>query len=156
MLKNYWLAGAILIILLVALGIWQNQQSNRELIEGTKPSMENKPNGQQVDTSGLKINDLELGNGGTAEPGRKLTVHYTGFFEDGSKFDSSYDYDQPFQFVLGDGLVIAGWELGLLGMKEGGRRELTIPPQLAYGANGYGPIPSNATLRFEIELIAVE
>ena len=104
----------------------------------------------------LKIEDLVVGTGREAVPGTAITVHYTGWLTDGAKFDSSLDRGVPFQFPLGAGHVIQGWDQGVVGMKVGGKRRLTIPPQLAYGENGQGPIPPNATLIFEVELLNVE
>ncbi len=101
--------------------------------------------------------DILIGKGKTAETGMKVSVHYTGTLDDGTKFDSSYDRKQPFEFTLGAGEVIAGWDLGILGMNEGGKRKLTIPSDLGYGESGYPPdIPPNATLIFEVELLKVE
>jgi FKBP-type peptidyl-prolyl cis-trans isomerase len=104
----------------------------------------------------LAITDLQTGAGAVAENGHVVTVHYTGWLLDGTKFDSSHDRRQPFEFVLGLGQVIRGWDLGVAGMRVGGRRQLTIPPELAYGSQGIGPIPPNATLRFEVELLSVK
>lgn len=104
----------------------------------------------------LKIEDQVIGEGSIAESGNSVSVHYTGTLPDGSKFDSSLDRGRPFEFTLGEGRVIKGWEQGVLGMKVGGKRKLQIPPELAYGARGFPPvIPANATLHFEIELLAV-
>jgi len=104
----------------------------------------------------LKIEDVLVGNGPAAESGQTVSVHYTGTLPDGSKFDSSLDRGQPFEFTLGQGRVIKGWEQGVLGMKVGGKRQLIIPPDLGYGARGFPPvIPANATLHFEIELLGV-
>ena len=101
--------------------------------------------------------DILIGKGKEAENGMKVTVNYEGFLEDGTKFDSSLDRKKPFEFVLGQGDVIKGWDMGVLGMKEGGKRKLTIPPDLGYGENGSPPtIPPNATLIFEVELLKVE
>ena len=105
--------------------------------------------------SGLIIEDTVLGAGSTAKAGQMVTVHYTGWLEDGSKFDSSKDRGDPFVFPLGERRVIAGWDEGVQGMKEGGVRKLTIPSELGYGARGAGGvIPPNATLVFEVELLA--
>lgn len=103
------------------------------------------------------ILDMKLGTGATAVENATVTVHYTGWLLDGTKFDSSLDRNTPFSFTLGAGRVIAGWDQGVEGMKVGGVRELTIPPEMAYGASGAGGglIPPNATLRFEVELLAV-
>lgn len=91
-----------------------------------------------------------------AEAGDTITVHYNGTFENGTKFDSSYDRGQPFSFVLGAGLVIKGWDQGLIGAKEGEKKRLVLPPELAYGASGQGPIPPNTTLIFEVEVLDIE
>jgi FKBP-type peptidyl-prolyl cis-trans isomerase len=105
----------------------------------------------------LKVEDLVQGTGDEAVTGKKVSVHYTGtLLTDGSKFDSSLDRGRPFDFPLGGGRVIKGWDQGVAGMKVGGKRRLTIPPELAYGERGFPPvIPPNSTLVFEIELLAV-
>jgi FKBP-type peptidyl-prolyl cis-trans isomerase len=104
--------------------------------------------------SGLKYIDLVEGTGALPKPGQRVTVHYTGTLEDGTKFDSSRDRGRPFQFQLGVGQVIKGWDEGLSSMKVGGRRQLIIPPELGYGARGAGGIiPPNATLIFDVELL---
>ena len=110
--------------------------------------------------SGLLIEDLVVGNGATAAAGQRVSVHYTGWLDSGgkpgAKFDSSKDRGQPFMFSLGKGEVIRGWDEGVAGMKIGGKRKLTIPPGLGYGARGAGgAVPPNATLLFEVELLAV-
>jgi FKBP-type peptidyl-prolyl cis-trans isomerase len=105
----------------------------------------------------LQIDDLLPGTGAEATEGKTVSVHYTGTLTNGDKFDSSLDRGNPFQFTLGAGRVIKGWDQGVQGMKVGGKRKLTIPPELGYGARGYPPvIPANATLVFEIELLAVK
>jgi FKBP-type peptidyl-prolyl cis-trans isomerase len=106
--------------------------------------------------SGLTIEDLIVGTGEVANAGQKVSVHYTGWTTDGKKFDSSKDRGQAFIFSLGRGEVIRGWDEGVAGMKVGGKRKLTIPPDLGYGKRGAGgAIPPNATLLFEVELLAV-
>jgi len=108
-------------------------------------------------SSGLIIEEVIVGAGAEAAAGQEVTVHYTGWLTDGKKFDSSKDRDDPFVFPLGAGRVIKGWDEGVQGMKVGGTRKLTIPPALGYGARGAGgAIPPNATLVFEVELLATE
>ena len=107
-------------------------------------------------STNLKIEVLTAGNGATPQKGEAVTVHYTGRFQDGEKFDSSVDRGDPFTFTLGAGEVIGGWDLGVAKMKIGDKVKLTIPPELAYGKSGYpGAIPPNATLVFEVELLAI-
>ena len=104
----------------------------------------------------LKIEDLVVGTGAAAAKGQQVTVHYTGWLTNGSKFDSSKDRNDPFVFSLGRGQVIKGWDEGVGSMKVGGKRKLIIPASLGYGAQGAGGvIPPNATLIFEVELVAV-
>ena len=106
--------------------------------------------------SGLKYRDLVVGTGEEARIGATAVVHYTGWLEDGTKFDSSVDRGVPFEFVIGQGQVIKGWDEGVGSMNVGGKRELIIPPDLAYGDRGAGTvIPPGATLKFEVELIAL-
>ena len=107
-------------------------------------------------SSGLEYRDDKVGDGQEAKAGDHVSVHYTGTLTDGKKFDSSRDRGQPFQFALGAGQVIRGWDEGVAGMKVGGKRTLIIPPEMGYGARGAGGvIPPNATLVFDVELIAV-
>ena len=107
--------------------------------------------------SGLIIEEVVVGEGDSAAAGQRITVHYTGWLTDGKKFDSSKDRDDPFEFPLGAGHVIKGWDEGVQGMKVSGTRKLTIPPALGYGARGAGGmIPPNATLVFEVELLGVD
>jgi len=138
--------------------------------DGAKKVFNNE--GQPADTlSGTTNNDvLDLNEDGdpinnsnnmtdtnkVAESGDTITVHYNGTFENGTKFDSSYDRGQPFSFVLGAGMVIKGWDQGLIGAKEGEKKRLVLPPELAYGAAGQGPIPPNSTLIFEVEVLDIE
>jgi len=106
--------------------------------------------------SGLKYEDIKVGTGEEAKAGDIVSVHYTGTFEDGKKFDSSLDRGDPFSFELGAEEVIKGWDEGVAGMKIGGKRKLVIPYNLAYGENGYGSIPPKATLIFEVELLGIK
>ena len=107
--------------------------------------------------SGLQIQDLQVGTGAEAVTGKQVSMHYTGTLTDGTKFDSSLDRGTPYTLRLGAGEVIKGWDEGIVGMRVGGKRRLTIPPSLAYGAAGYPPvIPPNATLMFDLELMDVK
>ncbi len=106
-------------------------------------------------TSEVVIEDLEIGTGEIAEVGNTVKMNYTGTFSDGSVFDSNQDKENPFSFVLGKGEVIAGWDQGIPGMLVGGKRKLTVPPELGYGENDYASIPANSTLIFEVELLEV-
>jgi len=111
---------------------------------------------EKITDTGLKYEDVVVGEGTTATAGQTVRVHYTGWLIDGTKFDSSLDRDDPFSFPLGKGRVIRGWDEGVQGMRVGGRRKLTIPPQLGYGRTGAGGvIPPNATLIFEVELLEI-
>jgi FKBP-type peptidyl-prolyl cis-trans isomerase FkpA len=114
-------------------------------------------NKEVTTASGLKYTDLVVGTGAQPQAGQTVIVHYTGWLTTGAKFDSSRDRNEPFSFVLGRGQVIPGWDEGLATMKVGGKRRLTIPPDLGYGAAGAGGvIPPNATLIFEVELLDVK
>ena len=116
-----------------------------------------KVTGDGVKTdSGLQYWDIKVGTGPVANNGDRVKVHYTGWFNDGKKFDSSVDAHQPYSFTLGKGDVIKGWDEGVTGMKVGGKRQLRIPPELAYGDAGFKTIvPPNATLIFDVQLLAV-
>ncbi len=108
------------------------------------------------ENSALIKEDLTIGSGATAKSGDRVQVHYLGTLANGTKFDASYDRGQPFTFNLGAGQVIKGWDEGVVGMQEGGKRKLTIGPEMGYGARGAGGvIPPNATLIFEVELLKV-
>jgi FKBP-type peptidyl-prolyl cis-trans isomerase len=117
-----------------------------------------KVTGDGVKTdSGLQYWDIKAGTGEVATDGSHVKVHYTGWLTTGKKFDSSVDANQPYEFTLGKGEVIKGWDDGVAGMKVGGRRQLRIPPELAYGAEGHPPqIPASATLVFDVQLLAIK
>ena len=152
-----------ILIIFVVITVWFVIQKTREVDQSTEtptptatPTATSEVNEPVQREDGLIIEDMVVGDGKTAESGDTLDAHYLGTLEDGTKFDSSYDRGQTIQFVLGSGQLIQGWELGLVGMKEGGKRKLVIPPELAYGDRGAGGlIPPNATLTFEIELVGV-
>ena len=112
---------------------------------------------KQIMNNGLVIEDIKIGEGQEVEKFNIVTVNYTGLLEDGTKFDSSLNPGRtPFRFTVGAGQVIKGWDEGLIGMKVGGKRKLTIPPELGYGSRDNGPIPANSTLIFEIDLLGIE
>ena len=160
----------VLIIIFIGLGVWLfvrkvNDAPERLLVPptATPTSPLSAPTGGGGPAStlikmenGLQVQDLKVGTGPEAKTGFAVAVNYLGTLENGTKFDSSYDRGQPFQFVLGAGQVIKGWDIGVVGMKVGGKRKLVIPPALAYGEKGIGPIPPNSTLVFEVELLAVQ
>jgi FKBP-type peptidyl-prolyl cis-trans isomerase len=121
------------------------------------PFEDHRSEGKEITTSsGLQYVDLVVGTGATAQTGQNVTVHYSGWLDNGKKFDSSLDRGQPFSFPLGAGRVIKGWDEGVQGMKVGGKRKLIIPSSLGYGARGAGGvIPPHATLTFEVDLLGV-
>ncbi len=128
------------------------------LLTGCRNAASSGGTGKEVTLAdGLKYTDEQVGSGTEAVAGKTVSVHYTGWLTDGTKFDSSKDRGQPFSFPLGGGRVIKGWDEGVAGMKVGGKRTLIIPPELGYGARGAGGvIPPNATLKFEVELLDVK
>ncbi len=127
----------------------------RKAAESSGPT---KVTGQPKTTpSGVEYWDIKTGTGAEAVPGKTVTVHYTGWLTNGKKFDSSLDRNEPFDFKLGSGMVIKGWDEGVAGMKVGGKRQLKIPPSAGYGAQGAGGvIPPNATLIFDVQLLGVK
>lgn len=147
------LVGAIIVILLSVIGYFAYGALTGGSSQATPSASET---GMITTPSGLQYQDLVVGDGAQAAAGDQVSVHYTGWLEDGTKFDSSLDRNQPFDFNLGQGMVIPGWDEGVAGMREGGKRKLVIPPDLAYGPSGFPPtIPPNATLTFEVELLKV-
>jgi FKBP-type peptidyl-prolyl cis-trans isomerase len=134
-------------------------ESDRASVPNTlkfSPSLQVDTSAMTRTPSGLRFQDLVRGEGKEATAGQNVSVHYTGWLPNGEKFDSSRDRNQPFDFTLGAGQVIAGWDEGVAGMKVGGKRKLVIPPDLAYGTAGAPPdIPPGATLVFEVELLGV-
>jgi len=162
-MKKIILIVLILIIIVSIFLFFSNKKKGSELTasitnpitaeENKNTNVENK-NMIQME-NGLKIEILKEGTGEGTKNGDTVTVHYTGTLQDGTKFDSSLDRNQPFSFILGIGQVIRGWDLGVLGMKIGEKRKLTIPSELGYGSVGVGPIPPNAVLIFEVELLGI-
>lgn len=148
--------GVLAILVLIAIGALAYSAFGRR--NQPAPAQTMPASSSMVTTaSGLQYQDLVIGSGPEAKSGDTVSMNYTGTLEDGTKFDSSYDRNQTFDFVLGSGNVIKGWDEGIVGMKVGGKRKLVIPPDLAYGAQGYPPvIPPNATLLFEVELMAIK
>jgi FKBP-type peptidyl-prolyl cis-trans isomerase FkpA len=149
----------LVLVLFTVLGVASGCGSSDKPTTSSTPSTSSpiKVSGQPTTTpSGLQYWDIVVGTGATATPGSTVKVHYTGFLTTGQKFDSSRDRGEPFSFPLGQGQVIKGWDEGVAGMKIGGQRQLRIPPQLGYGAEGAGGvIPPNATLIFDVELLGV-
>lgn len=144
-----------LVLVGVSIGIdrLNNRTADDQALNFDVVNPDEQQNSQEVGQ--VKIEDLQEGKGDAVKDGDKVTVNYVGTLEDGTKFDSSYDRNQPFDFTVGQGDVIKGWDQGLLGMKVGGKRRLTIPPELGYGSQANGPIPANSTLIFEIELLNI-
>ena len=150
----------VLIIIFVGLGVWLfvqkgNEVSENPVISPTATPLPTPINQPIKMENGLEIQDLKVGTGPEVRLGQVLTMHYSGTLANGAKFDSSYDRGEPFQFTLGAGEVIKGWDIGIQGMKVGGKRKLIIPPELGYGSRniGNGLIPPNSTLIFETEVL---
>ncbi len=153
---------AIVLFLILGLVIVGCQKA--EKTEGGKMESAAEPEGAVTEgkmvmtATGLSYQDIVVGEGDEAVAGKTVAVHYTGWLKDGTKFDSSVDRGTPFEFPLGAGRVIKGWDEGVAGMKVGGKRIMLIPPELGYGERGAGGgvIPANAVLKFEVELLAVK
>jgi len=167
---KYFATIAVIVALGILVGASLKDRVDRENLEPTTSpeiSVTEGPDEQKgapmgepkkrMQKDGMTIEIIKEGSGREAEAGSVAVVHYTGKLSDGSVFDSSLTRGKPFEFNVGAGNVIKGWDLGVIGMKVGEKRLLTIPPALGYGANGYPPvIPANATLTFEVELIGVK
>jgi peptidylprolyl isomerase len=148
------------LLLVASVGVGVGPSAAQAKMFGKKPKAEQPQAGKTVTTpSGLQYQDLVVGTGAMPRQGQKVTVHYTGWLTNGQKFDSDSDHPGgPFSFTLGAGEVIKGWDQGVASMKIGGKRKLTVPPQLGYGQRGTpgGPIPPNATLVFQVELLGAQ
>jgi len=167
--RNAWIAVGVGIFVVGyfvfggnALSIFNKSSINQavpstvKIDETPSTNMSDLQNTQNIPASSeFQIKDMVVGTGAEAVSGKIITVHYVGTLTNGQKFDSSVDRGQPFEFALGAGQVIAGWDQGFAGMKVGGKRILTIPPEMGYGAGQVGPIPPNSTLIFEVELLGV-
>jgi FKBP-type peptidyl-prolyl cis-trans isomerase len=167
--KKYLFATIFLVILIIIIGVTalsgKGEPNNQSLativptatIESTASPIATASGKTIMETDKLIIQDIAVGTGAEATLGKKITVNYTGTLTNGTKFDSSLNPGRtPFEFTLGAGEVIAGWDQGFNGMKIGGKRKLIIPPSLGYGATDMGSIPPNSTLIFEVELLGVE
>jgi len=146
----------VLLLLVAAISIPACSQKEAKTVPEKGSAAQSTGSGAVTTASGLSYTDLVKGSGAAPTSGKNVTVHYTGWLEDGKKFDSSVDRGQPFVFRIGAGEVIPGWDEGVMTMRVGGKRKLVIPAQLGYGAAGAaGVIPPNATLIFEVELLDV-
>ena len=148
----------VIILIVIIVGIYFLTQNNSQSSEAalSQSLNQNEQTPTSYDIQGMKVEILTQGTGEAAKAGDTVTVNYVGTLQDGTKFDSSIDRGQPFQFTLGQNSVIQGWELGVTGMKVGEKRKLTIPPELGYGSQGAGGvIPPNATLIFEVDLLGI-
>jgi FKBP-type peptidyl-prolyl cis-trans isomerase len=157
-MMRYAIAAAILLFV-AAVVMFAQTAARKSAAARPNTSAPTKVTGDGVKTDdGLQYWDIRVGNGAVAKEGDRVRVHYTGWLTTGKKFDSSVDAGKPFDFTLGNGEVIKGWEEGVTGMKVGGKRQLRIPPDLAYGENGTpdGTIPPKATLIFDVQLLGVQ
>ena len=148
----------LIAVLVIIVGFFlTGNSSNKKIEESIKEETKMDTNtNNSTDSGKLVIEDIKLGTGEEVKSGDIVVMHYTGTLENGTKFDSSVDRNQPFETQIGVGSVIKGWDQGVPGMKVGGKRKLVIPPDLAYGPRATGPIPANSTLVFEVELLDVK
>ncbi len=156
-MKNKFII-VLIILILIVIGTYFLAQGSPKNSEAALSQSVNQDQNNSINygIQDMKIETLQEGAGDVVKVGDTITVNYVGTLLDGTKFDSSIDRGQPFQFTPGQNSVIQGWELGVIGMKVGEKRKLTIPPELGYGANGAGEvIPPNATLIFEIDLLSI-
>ncbi|KKW46105.1 MAG: Peptidyl-prolyl cis-trans isomerase [Parcubacteria group bacterium GW2011_GWB1_56_8] len=146
----------VIVALALGSGIFMNGSLDKRVTERAAQKALITEQTKQNIMEQFKKEDVVVGQGQEAKSGDTLAVHYAGTLADGTKFDSSYDHGEPIEFKLGAGDVIPGWDLGLLGVRVGGKRNLVIPPELAYGDRSAGPIPPNSTLYFTVELVDVK
>jgi hypothetical protein len=149
---------AIMVLALIAFLVYRDYTTKSPKYPiGTLDTTPPTPSASAITTaSGLTYEDLQVGDGATAKTGDSVTVNYTGWLEDGTKFDSSIDRGQTFDFTIGAGNVIVGWDEGVAGMRVNGARLLVIPPSLGYGSTANNSIPANSTLIFEVQLVAIK
>lgn len=150
--RNVLIVGVIGILIILGIGLYNSNKTTQSGINFTPVYGSPTP---AIEMDKLQAEDIKIGTGSAVKTGDKVEVNYTGTLTNGNKFDSSYDHRQTFTFTVGAGEVIQGWDEGLIGMKQGGVRKLTIPPSLGYGNQSIGSIPPNSTLIFEIELISI-
>lgn len=157
MSKDKIITASLIIIFVLAFYFLTKKPSSMEnQVSNSTPTSNPMPTLPPSKITELKIEDIKVGTGSAVKSGDTVSINYIGTLENGTKFDSSYDRNQPFETQIGVGQVIEGWDKGVVGMQVGGRRKLTIPYQMAYGENGYGPIPAKATLVFEVELMSIK
>lgn len=157
MSKDKIITISLIIIFVLAFYFLTKKPSSMEnQVSNATPTSNPMPTLPPSKVTELKIEDIKVGTGNAVKSGDTVSINYLGTLKDGTKFDSSYDRNQPFETQIGVGQVIEGWDKGVVGMQVGGKRKLTIPYQMAYGENAYGPIPAKATLIFEVELMAIK
>lgn len=153
--KKEWIAVVLALVIVFYFFLFSNS-SSAPLGDEIGGAINGEVTNTTNNMDGIVIQDTVVGTGAEAVVGSTVTVNYTGKFQDGTVFDSSIPRGEPFEFTIGEGRVIKGWEEGFAGMKVGGKRILTISPEKGYGPNDYGPIPGNSTLIFEVELLGVK
>lgn len=162
--KREWIAVSVALvgtaILFFGGNIWAFVVNSNNAATPVLGSDINEPSSEKVQNistiPGIEIYDMQIGTGAEAVSGKTVSAHYVGILTDGTKFDSSLERNEPFEFLLGGGQVIKGWDIGIEGMKVGGIRQLVISPELAYGPQAIGPIPANSTLIFQVQLVEVK
>ena len=156
MSKNNKIITVLIIFVFILVFYFLTKNPSETETQTSNSTKTNMPTLAPSKVTELIIEDTKVGTGSAVKSGDIVSIHYAGTLEDGTKFDSSYDRGQPFETQIGVGQVIEGWDKGVVGMKVGGKRKLIIPYQMAYGENGYGPIPAKATLIFEVELVNIK